>query len=115
MKVNFLVRTIELTAEEMRQASKPNSREYTDLLQIMRDLPDFQITVKHRCITSNANRGLTYEYMEQHIARHAPEKMEEFYLLKTINGYPKVTKWFRNRFPEVCGMVHFCTNQEPAA
>ena len=34
MKVNFLVRTIELTAEEMRQASKPNSREYTELLQI---------------------------------------------------------------------------------
>ena len=34
MKVNFLVRTIELTAEEMRQASKPNSRENTELLQI---------------------------------------------------------------------------------
>ena len=115
MKVNFLVRAIELTAEEMRQASKPNSREYTELLRIMRDLPDFQITVKHRCITNNANRGLTYDYMEQHIACHAPEKMEEFYLLKTIDGYPKVTKWFRNRFPEACSVVHFRTNPELAA
>ena len=72
MKVNFLARTIELTAEEMRRASAPNSGKYHELLKIMRDLPDFTIEVKHRrTFIKNSNLGLTYEYMEQYINQNA--------------------------------------------
>ena len=116
MKVNFLARTIELTAEEMRRASAPNSGKYHELLKIMRDLPDFTIEVKHRrTFIKNSNLGLTYEYMEQYINQNAPEKLGEFHASRTLFGYSKTAKWFRNTFPMDYGMVHFCTNQEPAA
>lgn len=116
MKVNFLARTIELTAEEMRRASAPNSGKYHELLKIMRDLPDFTIEVKHRrTFIKNSNLGLTYEYMEQYINQNAPEKLGEFHDSRTLFGYSKTAKWFRNTFPMDCVMVHFCTNQEPAA
>lgn len=116
MKVNFLARTIELTAEEMRRASTPNSGKYHELLKIMRDLPDFTIAVKHhRTFIKNANQGLTYEYMEQHINQNAPEKLGEFYDNRTLLGYSKTAKWFRNTFMEDQDTVHFCTNLELAA
>lgn len=116
MKVNFLARTIELTAEEMRRASTPYSCKYHELLKIMRDLPDFTIEVKHRrTFFKNTNLGLTYEYMEQHINQNAPEMLGEFYDIRTSLGYAKTAKWFRNTFPGACDMVHFCTNQELAA
>ena len=116
MKVNFLARTIELTAEEMRRASTPYSCKYHELLKIMRDLPDFTIEVKHRrTFFKNTNLGLTYEYMEQHINQNAPEMLGEFYDNRTSLGYAKTAKWFRNTFPRASDMVHFCTNQELAA
>ena len=116
MKVNFLARTVELTAKEMRRANTPYSAEYRELLTIMRDLPDFTIEVKHRqTFSKNANLGLTYEFMEQHINRNAPEKLSAFYDNRALFGYSKTAKWFRNTFPMDYGMVHFCANQEPAA
>lgn len=115
MKVNFLTQTVELTAKELRQSSTPNSYAYSELLRVMRDLPHFQITVKHSRMTSNANRGLTYAYMEQHIACHAPEKMDEFCALRAIGGYPKVTKWFRSTFPEYSTAVDLCSKCHLAA
>ena len=43
MKVNFLARTIELTAEEMRRASAPNAGKYHELLKIIaRQDPNFK-------------------------------------------------------------------------
>ena len=116
MKVNFLARTIELTAEEMRRASTPYSAEYRELLNIMRDLPDFTIEVKYRqTISKNANLGLTYEFMEQYINRNAPEKLSVFYDNRTLFGYSKTAKWFRNTFMDDQDTVHFCTSTERAA
>ena len=116
MKVNFLARTVELTAKEMCRANTPYSAEYRELLNIMRDLPDFTIEVKHRqTFTKNANLGLTYEYMERYINRNAPEKLSVFYDNRTLFGYSKTAKWFRNTFMEDLNMVHFCTSLEPVA
>ena len=85
MKVNFEMRTIELTAKEMKQASTPHTCEYKELLSVMRDLPHFEIMVSRPHITNNANRGLTYAAMEQYIAMNAAEKLDEFH---TIQGLP---------------------------
>ena len=79
MKVNFIARTIEMSAKEMRKASLPHSREYTELLRVLRELPDFTIEIhRSKHPASNSNRGLTYEFMERHIARNAPERLDEF-------------------------------------
>lgn len=109
MKINFLSRSIELTAKEMREASKPYTREYSDLIRLMRELPDYEITVKHRYCATSANRGLTYEYMERYIAEHAPERMNEFTFIRTTSGYPTTTKWFRIVFQDEMMMVGLCT------
>lgn len=116
MNVNFITRTIELSTKEMRRASVPYSPEYTSLLQIMRDLPAFSIEIKspHR-YSNNANRGLTYERMEQHITHNKPELLDEFNNLRKIYGYSRAAKWFRNRFPDACNMVHFCSRHDLAA
>ena len=115
MKINFQSRTIELTAKYMRQASKPYSREYEELIRIMRDLPDFKVTVKRSYRMTNANYGLTYGYMEHYIAQHAPEKMDEFTMLRAACGYPVVAKWFRAMFQDANAMVGFCTTLDTAA
>ena len=116
MNVNFVTRTIELSAKEMRRASVPYSPEYSNLLQIMRDLPDFNIKVKslHRH-SNNANRGLTYEHMEQYITHNEPELLDEFNNLCKTYGYSRTAKWFRNRFPDAYNTVHFCSRHNLAA
>lgn len=105
MKVNFHTNTIELTTKEMKQASKPYTREYTELLCVMRDLPHFSITVMRSQITHNANCGLTYDCMERYIAENAPEKLDDFHVVRAMSGYPMTTKWFRTAFPEY-GKAH---------
>lgn len=115
MKVNFHTNTIELTAKEMKQASKPYTREYTELLRVMRDLPHFSITVKRSQITHNANRGLTYDCMERYIAENAPEKLDDFHVVRTMGGYPMTTKWFRMEFPEHDEVIRVKNNYSLAA
>ena len=100
MKVNFTTRSIILSAKEMKNASKPNTIEYKELLSVMKDLPDFVIEVNRPHITRNANRGLTYEAMMQYITRIAPNRLEEFKNVVYLDGYPAATKWFRRVFPE---------------
>lgn len=106
MKVNFFERTIELGAKEMKLASLPHTREYQELLSVMRDLPNFSITVKQPRITHNANRGLTYDFMERYIAEKASEKLDDFHVVRTLGGYPMTSKWFRNEFPEQRKELH---------
>jgi len=109
MRVNFIDRTIELGVKEMKLASQPYTYEYENLLKIMRNLPDFTITVKQPRITHNANRGLTYDYMVQHIMQNDADKLEQFEAVRSLGGYPMTTKWFRTTFPEHSEEVHFCT------
>lgn len=100
MKINFTTRSIVLSSKEMKQASKPNTIEYKELLKVMKDLPDFVVEVNHPHITRNANRGLTYEAMMQYITHIAPDRLEEFKDVVHLGSYPAATKWFRTAFPE---------------
>ena len=100
MKVNFVQRTIELSAKEMRKASNPHSCEYKEILCVSRELPDFVICVKQVRNTQNRNRGLTLKYMDEFIMQNAPEKIGEFKSVCKLAGYPAVTKWFRTAFPK---------------
>ena len=115
MKVNFLSRSIELTASEMHKASNPGTHEYSTLLRLMNELADFKIIIKRRVSQACVNRGLTYEYMERYIGEHAPERMDDFLLVRKACGYPTTTKWFRNEFQGEDAMVDLCTTFSTAA
>ena len=114
MKIDFLSRTIVVSAKTMKKASNFRTREYEELRQIMRELPDFTIRAKHSHTTLNRNRGMTYEYMERYIASCAPERMDEFILIRTNIGFPATSKWFREIFPEHRNEVDLCTTLEKA-
>ena len=115
MKIEFVSKRIVLTAKEMKLASRPNTREYEQLIRIMRDLPEFMVTVKQPHVIYNANRGLSYASMEQYIAQHAPERMEAFWSVRSQFGYPAASKWFRDEFAEYSGAVDFCSTLNEAA
>ena len=115
MKVKFEQRTIELTAKEMKQASKPHTREYMELISVMRELPHFEIRVNRPHITYNANRGLTYAAMQKYISLNAPERLEEFCHVMKLGDYPVTTKWFREMFPEYNSQEVVCVSFDPAA
>ena len=101
MKINFELHQIELTAKEMKYAQNYGSPEYYNLIHAMSDLPNFEVRTRHPRYIPNANRGLTYAFMEQHIALYAPELQETFILIRTHSGYPETSKWFRKAFPGV--------------
>ena len=115
MKVEFVSKSIVLTAKEMKLASQPGTGMYQQLIHVMRDLPDFKVMVKRPCINHNANRGLTYARMEQYIAQHAPDKMETFLSVRSSFSYSVASKWFREEFPECSKAEHLCTTPNEAA
>lgn len=103
MKVNFIGKCIEVGNAEMKRAQNPGSQEYVKLMQIMKELPEFQIVVKQSTRkVSNTHSGLTYEYMEDFVKAIAPERVSEFQAIRSYyRGYAAVKKWFLKEFPEV--------------
>ena len=101
MKVNFVEKNIVVSRSKMSKASIIGSKEYSELIQLMRDLPEFKIVIKERSrVTNNHNGGLTYKVMEEYISQNAPEMLNEFYGFRQVFGYFRVTQWFRKTFPE---------------
>ena len=116
MRINYANNTIELTKAEAKAAGVYGSEEYKKIIEIKKDLSNFNIVV----ITSaprKANRsidhlkGLTFRFMEAYIKAHGTTEQEEE--LKTYlahekdglqvksKGYGKVRKWFLAQFPEI--------------
>lgn len=115
MKVNFMEKQIVLSAKELKNASTPYTKEYRDLIDLMRELPGFRIMVRRPHICRNANRGLTYNVMESYIEQNAPELLDDFRQLCVSFSYPAVSKWFRNQFPGFCNTAAFANSFELAA
>ena len=93
----------------------PLSEEYALLQRTRQDFPTF--AVRTRQIKSNPQKdtykGLTYEWMRNHIATHEPEEVVEeklnafdemVYISKCHRGslrYPTIKKWFLKEYPDV--------------
>ena len=101
MKVNFVARTIEMSAKEMRKASVP--------------YPTYTVEIKAPAKRKNEYKGLTYDYMKSYIKEHDDgdgKKMEQFLSLigqdkdgkiedTEVAGYLDVKDWFLKQFPEI--------------
>ena len=118
-------RAIVMNTTFAKMIENPLSDEYALLQKIKMENPDF--TVRRRKINSNPKKdtykGLTYEWMRNHIATHEPkavveEKLNAFdemvYISKCHRGslrYPTIKKWFLNEYPDV---AKFGTVEAPA-
>lgn len=115
LKVIYADGVIEMNTTFAKMMQNPLSDEYAMLQKVRTDNPTF--TVRRRQIKSNPQKdtykGLTYEWMRNHIATHEAEdvveqKLNDFdemvYISKCHRGslrYPTIKKWFLKEYPDV--------------
>ena len=115
LKVIYAKGVIEMNTTFAKMMQNPMSDEYAQLQKVRSDFPTF--VVRTRKIKSNPQKdtykGLTYEWMRNHIATHEPEEVVEeklknfdemVYISKCHRGslrYPTIKKWFLKEYPDV--------------
>ena len=120
--VKYAEGVIEMNTTFAKEMRNPLSEEYALLQRTRLDFPTF--AVRTRKINTNPKKdtykGLTYEWMRNHIATHEPkniveQKLAEFNDLIALDkknkvegaehleaaGYLDVKKWFLAKFPEI--------------
>jgi hypothetical protein len=125
IKVNHSKRTIEMDRVFYKASLDVRSDEYRILQQVRKDYPNYQPMRK----TAKKNpdkktyRGLTYEYMEEYICAHESEATKEAVLREfhekiliskchsDAYRYPKIKKWFLEKYKEI---ADFGVEQKPA-
>lgn len=114
MNANIINKSIEMTKTEAKAAGKFNTPEYNELMELMKNFPNFRINVV-KAATKKVDRfkGLSYDYMKKYIKSHDESKMATFYELcgQDENGnkvemaaaatYGEVKMWFLTQFPEI--------------
>ena len=114
MNANFATKRIEMTKTEAKAAGKIGTKDYTNLLELMRNFPDYQIEiVKTAAKRVDHYKGLNYDYMENYIKNHDESKLVTFYELRGLDKegkktemaatatYGEIKMWFLTQFPEI--------------
>ena len=116
MYADLFTNAIVLTKSEARNAGKPATEEYAELMNLKRDFPNFPIKIAAASKKSNRIKGMDYNYMESYIKAHKSELLADFYELcgKDENGkkkelaasatYGEVKMWFLTKCPEIEAM-----------
>ena len=116
MYADLFTNAIVLTKSEARNAGKPATEEYAELMNLKRDFPNFPIKITAASKKSNRIKGMDYNYMETYIKAHNTELLADFYELcgKDENGkkkglaasatYGEVKMWFLTKCPEIEAM-----------
>lgn len=115
LMVYYAKNVIEMNTTFAKEMRNPLSDEYALLQRTRQDFPTF--AVRRRQIKSNPKKdtykGLTYEWMRNHIATHEPEDVrqeklkafdEMIYISqchKASLRYPTIKKWFLETYPDV--------------
>ena len=81
MYADLFANAIILTKSEARNAGKPGTETYADLMNLRRDFPNFPIKIAAAPKKNNRIKGLDYDYMEKYIKNHKSELLAEFYEL----------------------------------
>ena len=110
LRIDFNASRIVMDRTYSKRARIVGSDAYNQLQCARRDYPEFTVIIHG--ITKNPNketyRGLTYQYMEDYMARYDTDgsARKDYDVLRfrakchTIR-YPAIKKWFLARFPEV--------------
>ena len=113
MNANVFTHTIEMTNTEAKAAGKINTAAYTELLELKKAFPDYQINIVKPAKKVARFKGLDYNYMKAYIETHDATQMVTFYELRGLdkggkrNGvaavasYGEIKMWFLNQFPEI--------------
>ena len=115
LSIKYADNVIEMNTTFAKMMQNPLSDEYALLQKVKMENPGFR--VQTRKINTNPKKdtykGLTYEWMRNHIATHEPkniveQKLAEFdemvYISKCHGKslrYPTIKKWFLAQYPDV--------------
>ena len=115
LMVKYAEGVIEMNTTFAKEMRNPLSDEYAQLQRVRNDFPTF--AVRRRQIKSNPKKdtykGLTYEWMRNHIETREPEatretklhKFDEMIYISECHSrrlrYPTIKKWFLKEYPEV--------------
>lgn len=115
MTLNFEKNTIEMTKAEAKEAGRPNSEKFNELVKLRTLCPNYEIVVKANATKRDTYKGLGYDYMERYIEAHdnKEENLKMFYKLRGLNekgerdvsieehGFGKIKMWFLETYPEI--------------
>ena len=116
LTINNKARTIEMTKNFEKAASRFGSDEYKMLQEARKDYPAYKAVVKASTAKGKESfKGLTYEYMEKYIAAHDDEDktiMAEFEMLRATSdeakealaeacSYQEIKAWFFDKYPAI--------------
>lgn len=118
MNANLMMKTIEMTTNEAKQAGKIGSDKFKELRAYQEAYPTFTISIKAATKRKVEFKGLTYKYMRAYIVNHDDEDgkiMGQFLTLIAQDkkdkvegsehleaaGYLDVREWFLSTFPEI--------------
>ena len=129
VKVKHAEQLIEMNTTFAKMIENPLSDEYALLQKLKIENPEFKVS--RRKIKSNPNKdsykGLTYEWMRNHIVTHEGDdtrekvlyKFDEMIYISECHSkrlrYPTIKKWFLAKYPDVAkfGMVEIAEQEEP--
>ena len=114
MKINEKKFTIEVTKSFAQKASRVDSPEYYELLEVRHNFPKFKVVV-NQTKSKDSFKGLTYEYMKKYIQTHDDEKGSNMAVFKELRGkseeaddaqadsmsYGEIKMWFLDTYPEI--------------
>lgn len=105
--INAAKKEIIITKKFEKAANTIGSKEYSDLVTLMRDFPEFRITVKE--IKKKANKktysGLTMEEMRRFVKTRSNKEIDLFEKVIAIaehkkGSYAVTKKWFLNHYKD---------------
>ena len=126
--IDFLNNTVTLTSSFLRKASVIGSAEYQEMLQLRRELPDYEFrkaeTTKQK--KTNKNKNLTYPHMRDFIRATASSQDEAQMILDEMkrvealskiqaNPYKYVHDWFIRKFPGCISATTSDNSEETSA
>ena len=113
MTINFAVRSIELTAAEMKKAQKYGSDMYKELCTARRDNPGFKVVEVKAKKSKNDFSDLTMKDIKVYVEKHGTDEQKEHFAFISkrritedgeyveAQSFFEIKKWFLNEFPEL--------------
>lgn len=117
MYAEITKKEIIMNKTEAKNAGKPNTEEFNQMMELRSAFPGFAVVVKSERKSRDNYKGLTYDYMRKYIEKHDGENASENKALLNemlgkdadgnadptliVRSYGEIKMWFLETHPEI--------------